>query len=103
MRWYCFSHDGHVHTQEVFWESWGARNESEALYCSSCGARLAAPAPPPPVRATPPPLPSAVFIPPAVPPRKSNPLPWLVAVGAIIILLVLVLAEAVIIMVPQGR
>ena len=89
-------------SSNVFCSSCGARNESDALYCSSCGARLAAPAPPPPVRATPPPLPSAVFIPPAVPPRKSNPLPWLVAVGAIIILLVLVLAEAVIIMLPQG-
>jgi len=91
-------------SSNVFCSSCGARNESDALYCSSCGARLAAPAPPPPVRAAPPPPPSAAvpLTPPARPASaRSNPLPLLLAVGAIVVLLLVVLVEAVLIVLPH--
>jgi len=88
----------------VFCSSCGARNESDALYCSSCGARLAAPAPPPPAQTVPPPPSVAIpYTPPLRPASaKGSPLPLLLAVGAIVVLLLVVLLEAVLIVLPQG-
>jgi hypothetical protein len=89
---------------DLFCSSCGARNDSEAAFCSSCGARLAKPAPPPPAESVPPP--PLMAIPPAPPAQptsaKSNPLPLLLALGAIVVLLVVVLIEAVIILLPHG-
>lgn len=94
-------------SSDIFCSSCGARNDSDAAFCNSCGARLVAPPPPPPVeKAPPPPTPVAAGVQPAaaVPatPKKSSPLPLLLAVGAIVVLLALVLIEAVIILLPQG-
>jgi hypothetical protein len=88
---------------DLFCSSCGARNDSEAAFCSSCGARLAKPVPPP-AEAVPPPPPVAIpYTAPAQPASaKSNPLPLLLALGAITVLLAIVLIEAVIIVLPQG-
>jgi len=100
-------------SSEIYCSSCGARNDSEAAFCSGCGARLVAP--PPPVETTPPPPPRpAVTAPP--PPTVSRPvsgavrpastegsrLPLLLALGAIAILLVIVVIEAVLILLPRG-
>ncbi len=92
-------------SSDIFCSSCGARNESDAAFCSGCGARLAG-APAPPVEKVPPPPPFSAGAPasprPSEPSKKSNPLPLLLAVGAILVLLVVVLVEAALILFPQG-
>lgn len=68
----------------------GASNKPVDLFCTSCGARLAA-APPPPPPAT-----TAV----RRAPRKGRNLPLLVAAGAVIVLLIVVVVEGLIIFLP---
>jgi hypothetical protein len=87
----------------IFCSSCGARNESDAAFCSSCGARLVAP---PAAERVPPPPPFSAVAPapprPAEPSKKSNPLPLLLALGAILVLLVVVLVEAALLLSAQG-
>jgi hypothetical protein len=100
-------------SSDIYCSSCGARNDSAAAFCSGCGARLTAP--PPPVETTPPPPPRPAVTAPS--PRsvsrpvsgtarpastKGNPLPLLLALGAIAVLLVVVVIEAVLIFLPQG-
>jgi hypothetical protein len=100
-------------SSEIYCSSCGARNDSEAAFCSGCGARLIAP--PPPVETTPPPPPRPAVTAPPPPPvsrpvagdvrpasAKGNPLPLLLALGAIAVLLVVVVIEAALIFLPQG-
>jgi hypothetical protein len=72
--------------------SCGATNKAQDRFCTSCGATL--PAAPPPVVAPPRPMVEAR-------PKTSN-WPLLVTMGAVFILLILVIAEAVIILLPSA-
>jgi len=89
---------------DVFCSSCGVRNDADAAFCRSCGARLAKPAPPPPVETVPPPPPVTAAYAPAAQPAsaKSSPVPLLLALGAIAVLLLVVLVEAVLIVMPRG-
>jgi hypothetical protein len=94
-------------SSNLYCSSCGARNDADAAFCSNCGARLAVPPPPPPIDLSPPATPAGRTDPAArasgaAPAGKSSPLPLLLAVGAIAILLVVVLLEAVMIMLPRG-
>jgi hypothetical protein len=82
----------------VFCSKCGSQNEPDAAFCSSCGARLAAAPPPPPPPSVVPAAPSPTYQAPA----KGSNLPLFAAIGAVLILLLVVLVEGVLILLPRG-
>ncbi|HEM61638.1 MAG TPA: hypothetical protein ENO24_05055 [Chloroflexi bacterium] len=86
----------------IFCSGCGARNDGEATYCSSCGSRLGAPGPVSEAAAPPPPPVEYARVARGEPIKKANSLPLLLALGAIVVLLAVVLIEAVVILLPRG-
>jgi len=74
----------------IFCPSCGANNRAQDRFCTACGGNL--PVTPPPVVAPPAPVIEAR--------QKTSNWPLLVTMGAVFILLILVIAEAVIILLP---